>query len=69
VYLAVTLARPGSRDITLKYLHTFEAEPAKGQTVTIEGTAMMLSPQRGRPVTPNIGAVHVTIHTEQEITP
>ena len=57
-YFAVTIKRPGTHDITLKYLHGFEPEPARGQTITIEGMPMVGFPRV------NIGGISVTIHHE-----
>jgi hypothetical protein len=60
VYMSVTLRTDAGSDVTLKYLSSPATRPVKGERVTVEGMPMMLSPQRGRPVTPNIGGVSLT---------
>jgi hypothetical protein len=59
-YRHVTLLTGAGNEITLKYLASFPGRPdweiAKGQVVTVEGTAMIGFPRV------SIGGVTVTIH-------
>ena len=55
------LARPGTHDIPLTWLHGWETVPARGQRVTITGIAMMTSPRKGSYRT-NISVTALTIH-------
>ncbi len=64
VYLSTDIETSPGRTIRLRYLQSFVAVPARGDHVTITGMPMMLTPKRGRSLTPNIGGVRVQIHRE-----
>lgn len=60
LYITVQLARAGTHDIRLTWLHGFEPIPARGQRVAIDGMPLMYGRQRG--ITPNISVFALTIH-------
>lgn len=59
------IARPGTHDIPLTWLHGFETVPARGQRVTITGIPMMTSPRKGSYRT-NISVTALTIHDQED---
>lgn len=65
-YLSVTIDRGEGSITRLVYMQTFEHEPVKGERVSIDGMPLMYGPRRGH-VTPNIGAVKVTVLPEGEL--
>jgi len=63
-FIRAAIARPGTHDIPLTWLHGFETVPARGQRVTITGIPMMTRPRRGSYRT-NISIDTITIHDQE----
>ena len=64
-YIRVTIARPGTHEIPLTWLHTFETIPVRGQHVTITGIPMMMRLRRGHPRA-NISVDRITVHDQND---
>lgn len=64
-FIRAAIARPGTHDIPLTWLHGYETIPARGQRVTITGIPMMTSPRKGSYRT-NISITALTIHDQED---
>lgn len=60
-YISVWIAREGTHDIKLTWLHPGGPVPDRGQRITVEGMPLMLTPKRGCP-TSNVSLFKLTIH-------
>ena len=64
MYVTIGIARPGTHNIRLTWLHGWEAVPARGQLVTVTGIPLMFRPARG--IRSNISIDRVTVHSSPE---
>jgi hypothetical protein len=64
-YITVQLARPGTHDIRLTWLHGFEPVPVRGQRITIEGMPLMIT-GRHRGIRPNVSLFTLTVHENSD---
>lgn len=61
MYVTAQIGRPGTHDIRLTWLHGFEPIPERGQRITIDGMALMIT-GRHRGIRPNVSVFTLTVH-------